>query len=566
MPYDRANTSMSEFPMCPDCAAEYADPADRRFHAETVCCNNCGPRLEDFEARAADLERGEIVMVKGIGGYHLACSVYGNVGRLREIKGRDAKPFAVMFKNVAQVKLFCELSDEAESLLLSTARPIVLLEALNNNFKPEVLMGDNRCGAFLPYTALHELLLERVSPLVLTSANVSSAPILTDDRAATEFARRHGIKALTHDRKILRPVEDSVAVVSAAAPYQVIRRGRGYAPLPIKLRKSVPPTLAMGGDLKASFALAKGTDTYLSQCFGDLENADVFENYTREIDEFQRLLAIKPEVVICDSHPGYISSSHAHSMNLSTVRVQHHHAHIASVMAEHDLKAAFGVAFDGTGYGDDGAVWGGEFLLCEGAKFERAAHLPYAALVGGDEAARDARKTAACYLKSDPILNAAVGAGLGVQTSSMGRLFDAVSAILGVCGFNGYEGQCAIALQNSAERALKRGETPVFMEFSEKLEFGNILEQARECLPERVDSFALGFHIAVAGMVVRTAKLFGGGLPVALSGGTFQNALLLRLCAEGLTREGFAVYINRDAPPNDGGLALGQAHIFSLMG
>ncbi len=609
LPYDRQNTTMAEFPQCPACAAEYRDPGDRRFHAETICCPDCGPELlflggtgeHRGDAALAEgvrlLEDGEILLVKGIGGYHLACRPDhpGAVATLRALKGRDDKPFAVMFADPEQAARYCRLDEAARRLLLSPARPIVPLPLLPSGpaFTAETLAGDRRCGCFLPYSPLHLMLVEEVSPLIMTSANPSASPIIFADDQALAFLERHRERlagVLYHRRAIVRPVEDSVATATAEGETQVLRNSRGYAPASIALAGASPPLLAMGGDLKASFCLASGKRLHVSQYFGDLEDADAFENYRQGILDLKRLLAIEPRLILRDSHPGYHSSALAEEFGLPILEVQHHHAHLASVMAEHGLDGpVLGAAFDGSGYGDDGAVWGGEFLLCEGEGYRRAARLEYVPLVGGDHAARDAGQGAACFLLAAGLpvpaglgpepdtLRAALNAGFGaVPSSSMGRLFDAVAAILGICRYNRYEGQCAVALQQRAEAAEDRSAAAPPLGFSLAEADGviiigcsEILRAALACPPDLVDAFALGFHRAVADMVVAVFTRLGNREKIrqtALSGGVFQNALLLRLCRSGLLGEGFVVNINRTVPPNDGGICLGQALIGARRG
>lgn len=603
LPYDRANTTMAAFDLCPECGAEYGDPRDRRFHAETICCNRCGPALlyrgadgtregaAALDACAERLRGGGVALIKGVGGYHLACSpdAAGAVAAVRRIKGRDAKPFAVMFRDIGQVEEYCRADAEERALLLSSARPIVPLPARRERpFARETLMGDRRCGCFLPYSPLHVLLLERIGPLIMTSANASGSPILYDDAEAMDFFDRHRpeVTAMVHHRRaIARPVEDSVAAVVCGRP-QVIRRSRGYAPAPLTLPFASPDLLAFGGDLKSAVCAVRGDRAYVSQHLGDLADAAAFRAFERTAEEFQALFGCRPRLAVCDRHPGYLSTAAAEASGLPVLRVQHHHAHIASVMAEHGTPGpVIGVAFDGTGYGDDGAVWGGEFLRCVGASCRRLGHLEYFPLVGGDEAVRNASQTAACLLlhaglpvperlfPSADVVRAAADAGFGVSCSSMGRLFDAMAAILGLCSYNAYEGMCATALQQCAERAEERGIAPAGPAFSLAERDGMIVVGYRDILiaaggcpdsDDAVGALALGFHHAAADLVARVvARLRGGDATddVALSGGVFQNALLQRLCRRRLESAGMRVLVNRQVPANDGGIALGQAYV-----
>jgi hydrogenase maturation protein HypF len=608
VPYDRKNTSMRDFPLCEACAEEYAAPGDRRFHAETICCNDCGPMLfyqsavgdyagdAAFEACVKALADGDLVLIKGIGGYHLACSPYARkaVKKLRALKARDGKPFAVMFPDVEQVREVCTVSAEEEALLKSAARPIVLLRLAGAPpFSSDVLAGNTRCGCFLPYTALYKQLLERVPALILTSANPGGAPILFKNRDAKDFYQANvsavaGV--LSNNRRIVRPAEDSVAAVSLGAP-RVLRLGRGYAPQSIESTGRNPQTelLAVGGDLKATFGLFREGKYFSSAYFGDLEDAGVFDRFCHGVRDMEDLMAIAPQAIVCDAHPRYFSSYFAaelaHERGLPLMEVQHHHAHAASVMAEHGLNGpVIGVSFDGTGYGEDGAIWGGEFLVCDAGGYQRAGHLAYSRQVGGDSTAQDAAKSAICFLASAGIqppeglsedrdlLLAALRSGIGYQTSSMGRLFDALSAILNICRGNGYEGECAIKLQEAAESYAKKNGAaaacPAFdIEETEeeiRIGYGSILKAAVYCKEKNRAAFAYGFHEAVADMTVdvcRRIRLRAGIRRVALSGGVFQNELLLALTSARLKDAGFEAYTNRRVPVNDGGIALGQAYV-----
>lgn len=602
LPYDRRATAMSVFPLCPECAAEYRDPGDRRFHAETICCNACGPKIR-YHSRDADalgeealglavaaLASGGVVLVKGLGGYHLACSPFSGsaVGALRAIKGREAKPFAVMFRDARRVMEYCRVNAAERKLLEAPANPIVLLNTEENAacFAPDVLMGNALCGCFIPYTPLHALLVDATGPLVMTSANASEAPIIHDDAEACEFHSLHAgtlSGVLTHDRRIVRPVEDSVAAIGRGGTPQLLRRSRGFAPAALPVPGS-PAFLAMGGDLKASFCLARGGNAHLSQYYGDLLDFAVADRYREGIRDLSTLLGIHPEKVVCDSHPGYVSSMMAHEFGLPVTTVQHHHAHIASVMAEHRLRGpVLGVAMDGTGYGDDGAVWGGEFFVCEGGDCRRVGHLAYTTLVGGDQAARDAGQTAACHLlraglpvpealHPDPgLLAAAMGAGVGcAPSSSMGRLFDALAAILGLRRENRYEGECAVVLQQCAEAARAAGREPIPLVFALEETDGVIIADPLPVVRVAFErgrwdpgGFALGFHVAIAEMTAAVLSSLRRRFAIgaaAFSGGVFQNRLLLELCCDAAERDGFTVYVNEAAPPNDGGIALGQAY------
>ncbi|MCL2478841.1 MAG: carbamoyltransferase HypF, partial [Treponema sp.] len=593
-PYDRPCTSMDIFPMCAECSAEYHSPGDRRFRAETVCCNNCGPALfykrgetiykgeEAFLEAARDLPEG--IAIKGIGGYHLACppSNAAAVRNLRLLKSRETKPFAVMFRDLDAAAGVCEFSPEEKTLLCSPARPIVLLRmkaAAEGAFAAEVLNNaGGRCGCFLPYTPLQELLLQFFPCLVMTSANKSSSPIIKDDSEIFRLTDR----VLWHNREIIRSLEDSVAQVSMGRP-SLIRRARGYTPLPVFIKNSGPELLASGGDLKAAFGLLKQNVFTLSQYFGDLENAEVFGQYEKSISDFERLFAVQIRAVACDAHPRYLSSRLAKQisagLDLPLVKIYHHHAHAASVMAEHSLSRVLGVVFDGSGYGEDGNIWGGEFLLCEEGNCRRVGHLENIEILGQDEAARDAAKTASCYLNSigiapeSTLLKAALENHVNTfLTSSMGRLFDAVAAILGICRVNSYEGECAVLLQYKAEEEACAGIKPIEMHFSFEVKNGITVFGCHDILQKSLEGragTAFGFHLAICDMIeqmclqMRDAEQIND---IAFSGGVFQNAFLSGMAKNRLAALGFSVFTNEAVPVNDGGLALGQAFVAGRSG
>ncbi len=606
LPYDRENTSMRDFPMCSCCAEEYR--AGRRRHAQTISCRECGPQLlfygrggpceqeEALRRGVALLKSGAVVAVKGVGGYQYVC-LPGDaraVDRLRRLKGREKKPFAVMFSSPSDVRKVCRMSPEEEALISSAARPIVLLEKTGEAFCAGVC-GDSRfLGAFLPSAGLHRLLTDACGPLVVTSGNATTEPIIHEDGRMAQVSSPLLGGVLYHTRAIRTPLDDSVARVFRGTP-QVLRRSRGYVPLPVVLGVSAPrPALAAGGDLKSCFCLLSGDRAYLSQYFGDLENYRVQRNYRAGLERMERIFGIRPQAVACDLHPGYFSSALAKKIASGLpggqpVPVQHHFAHAASVMAEHGLESCIGVVFDGTGYGTDGTVWGGEFLLCRGAGFKRAGCLSRVMLCGGDAAARDASLTADCYRfaagekaggKNFPLVSAALSHRVNTfETSSMGRLFDAAAAILGIRVYNGYEGECPIALENAAVSALKAGTEPYpfrFRLFAD--ESGRICADqtdfARQLLRaagERVQTgaAALGFHRAVGRMVLEVCRRIrekSGEDRVALSGGVFANRLLLGDCCDRLSADGFRVYYNSAVPSNDGGISLGQAWVLAHAG
>ncbi|WSQ14085.1 carbamoyltransferase HypF [Streptomyces sp. NBC_01231] len=628
VPYDRAHTTMAGFAMCPDCAREYADPSDRRFHAQPVACPACGPRLrllvaqrpglrsvegEDpvTEARTL-LTRGAILAVKGLGGYHLACDATNQaaVALLRRRKARGDKPFALMARAADDVRHLARLSPEERSLLEGRARPIVLLRRRPH---PSYATGDPRpaeavapgspdLGVMLPYTPVHHLLLGlRGDPdgprlLVMTSGNVSGEPIVTDDTEALERLAHLADAWLTHDRPIHVPCDDSVVRVCDGEPL-VIRRSRGYAPLPVSLPQPVRPALAVGGDLKNAFCLGAGRRAWLSAHIGDMDDVGTQRAFERAVAQLESITGVRPETLVSDRHPGYRSVRWAdrNAAHRPVVRVQHHHAHVAAAMAEHGLdgtRAVIGVAFDGTGHGDDGAVWGGEFLLADYDRFTRFGHLAYVPLPGGDAAVRrpyrmalahlraagigwsdDLACTAACPPDELRLLERQLERGLNcVPTSSMGRLFDAVSSLAGVCHRAGYEAQAAVELEGAALHAPAEDTTAYAFALHASQEDGGgaVRADPAPVLAAIVDDLRAGvepaliaarFHRSVTGLVHRIcarARERHGLETVALAGGVFANTLLSSACASTLREDGFTVLRHHLVPPNDGGLALGQ--------
>ncbi|WP_329486175.1 carbamoyltransferase HypF [Kitasatospora sp. NBC_01246] len=610
LPYDRANTTMAGFPLCPDCEREYTDPADRRFHAQPLCCHACGPRLAlvvpglpslDGEAALTEARRlladGAILAVKGIGGYHLACDALNerSVARLRRRKRRGAKPFALMARDLAEIARLLRPDPVEEELLTGAVRPIVLLR--RRGPLPAALEAvaprSPDLGVMLPYTPLHQLLIAPPGPglLVMTSANLSGEPVVTEDRDA--FARLAPLVDawLTHDRPIHVPCEDSVVRVVDGEQLP-IRRSRGHAPLPLPLPAPVRPVLAVGGDLKNTFALAQDGYAWLSGHIGDMDDLATLEAFDRAVAHLGAVTGVRPELLAVDRHPGYRSVRHARSTagGREVRTVQHHHAHVASVMAEHGLdggRPVLGVAFDGTGFGDDGAVWGGEVLLADYDGYRRLAHLAYVPLPGGDAAVARPYRTALAQLfaaglpwapELPPVLACPENERLVLKrqlerslncapTSSMGRLFDAVSALAGICQRVEYEAQAAIELEGAA---LAHGPAEGAYAFGLRPVDGTLVADPAPVLAAVVADLAAGapagliaarFHDAVAGLVRRVcavAREEHGTGTVALTGGVFANALLSSACAEGLRADGFTVLRHRRVPPNDGGLALGQ--------
>ncbi len=592
LPYDREHTAMAPFSLCPACNGEYHHPADRRSHGQTVACKSCGPGLafygagcrkdpltdEDALSAALDaLRRGEIVAVKNNGGFHLACLAddAAAIARLRGLKGREEKPFALLFADLAAVEAVADLTPAEAELLTSPARPIVLLRPKDGAHYAAARGESLQLGAMLPSTPLQVLLAETGVP-VMTSANPSGEPIYTEDAPLMDWLGSEAA-ILTHDRAILTPQDDSLLFVEQEKPC-FLRRARGYAPLPIPVTaEAAVPTLAMGGDLKAVFALQRGRYVYLSQHIGDLADLPTRRVYDDLQSHLCRLLDITPARLAADAHPGYFSRQAAEASGLPLLTVQHHHAHVASVMAEHGLTRALGLALDGTGYGTDGTVWGGELLYCRDAHMERAAHLMPLPMPGGDEGVIDTLRLARFHLAAatepegdaEQLIAAAIRAGLSVPTSSMGRLFDAASAILGICYENTYEGRAAILLENAA--TLWKGEParltlPVEGAiWRSDLLLCALRAQKRAGVP--TGALALGFHHAIADALCASALAASKEYhctDIALSGGCMANRLLVSLLRRELEGAGLSVYRNEKVPVGDGGIALGQAYLAAL--
>ena len=555
LPYDRENTTMSEFDMCEECSDEYTNPSDRRCHAQTIACNDCGPATNiDIVEAVKILKSGDVLAIKDIGGYHLACRTDKSdaVARLREIKGREKKPFAVMFYSLSEIKDYCKVSKKEEALLTSPARPIVLLKK-KKNFEKNICGESEYIGAFLPCNPIQLMILSEVSPLVMTSANISGEPIITDDEEIKKFR----VKILSHNREIMAELDDSVLKVCAGRT-QFIRRARGYTPLAVNIGvKAKKDTLLLGGDLKSEFGFHRDNYVFLSQQLGDLDDAKVYDAYQRNIKRFSRLHSFKSDITVSDMHPAYRSAN----MLDADIKVQHHKAHCASVIAEHRLKGdVLCFAFDATGYGDDGAIWGSEVFTFDGRSFERIKHLDYVKLLSSDEVAKNADIALSCYLRDNDIINKAIDSNISsVLSSSMGRLFDAMSALLDIKHTNTFEGECAQALERCAKKADKA------YTFKLTLSPVDILNQAKKAMEcgEEKSSIALGFHMLICDIIcntvceVKTAQ-------IVLSGGTFLNEIITETVITKLEADGFRVYINEKVPCGDAGLALGQAFIAAL--
>jgi hydrogenase maturation protein HypF len=640
IPYDRPLTTMSGFKMCPECEAEYTDPANRRFHAQPIACPKCGPKLwlEEFPARKSGhsvlinvgedglqrarklLADGKIVAIKGLGGFHLACDASNPdaVAELRRRKLRVDKPFALMMPDLETVKRHCEVSPAEAKLLQSPARPIVLLRRRPESYiAHDVAPGQTTLGVMLPYTPLHHLLFNQPQPadssflfplssLVLTSGNLSDEPICTDNIDARTRLAPLADAFLMHDRDIHVRTDDSVMRVisdplSVSSPEKLItdhwslitvplRRSRGYSPFPVQLPWDFPPILATGAELKNTFCITNGNYAFLSHHIGDLENYETLQSFEQGVAHFEKLFRVTPEAIAYDLHPNYLATRYAleraERENRKSVGVQHHHAHIAALMAEHGLDGShpvIGVAFDGTGYGSDGAIWGGEFLVADYSGFERAAHLEYFPIPGGDAATRRPSRTALgllhalgidwddalpthadlCYEDRTAIraqLEHNINAPL---TSSMGRLFDAAAALAGVRQQVNYEAQAAIEFEVFADPDEGRAYPfEVGEQVNPKVAIDALIADSLSGVP--LPKISARFHNGLAQMVMEMCIHLSEKYDlseVALSGGVWQNMTLLTKTLKLLEKSGFTVYIHHQVPANDGGLALGQAAI-----
>ncbi len=619
LPYDRATTTMARFPLCADCAAEYDDPADRRFHAQPVACPRCGPRLDWYQpghpelvgesalaAARRMLTDGGIVAVKGLGGYHLACDATnaGAVGTLRKRKDRGDKPFAVMAADLATASRHVLADDDERALLAGHRRPIVLLRRRTGErtLSDAVAPGNPDLGVMLPYTPLHLLLFglpgDAPGPdvLVMTSGNLSGEPIVTDDAAARTRLAGLADGWLGHDRPIHVPCDDSVARVVAGHELPV-RRSRGYAPMPVALPVPVRPALATGGDLKNTFCIGEGRYGWLSAHVGDMDDLATQDAFELAVQHLELLTGVRPELLVTDRHPGYRSARWAdrNAAGRDVVRVQHHHAHVAAAMAEHGhdgTSPVIGIAFDGTGYGDDGAVWGGEVLLADYDGYRREAHLAYVPLPGGDagvwnpcrmalshlrsagiEWTADLPCVAACSLDELSTLEVQLEREIAcTPTSSMGRLFDAVAALAGVCQRAGYEAQAAIELEGLSLDHVEDCGAPYELPVEDRvIDPGPMFAAAVRDVQAGAPAGVVGarFHLAVVEAVVAVASQVRdrtGVDEVALSGGVFLNRLLSARCTHRLTGSGFTVLRHRKVPCSDAGLALGQLIIAARTG
>jgi len=632
MPYDRPKTTMRYFQMCHQCQEEYDNPLDRRFHAQPNACPKCGPKVELVDAQGKPvaspdpiatasqlLRRGNIIAIKGLGGFLLACDATNKavVKTLRERKRRPFKPFAIMVTNIAEVKRHCYVSPEEEKLLTSSQSPIVLLKWKDGSpVSREIAPNLAYLGIMLPYTPLHHILLRDTQlPLVMTSGNLSEEPIAKDNDEALRRLKGIADYFLIHNRDIYSRYDDSVAMVERGTN-QLVRRARNCAPYPITLPFKTKQVLGCGAEMKNTFCLTRDNYAFLSQHIGDMENVETLEHFGNTISLYKSLFRIEPEIVAHDLHPDYLSTKYAQELSesgMKVIPVQHHHAHIASCMADNGLQSAvIGVAFDGTGMGADRHIWGGEFLVADYKSFNRVGHLEYLPLPGGDAAIKKPYRTAIGYILSllgedalrrlafveqvseaeAEVVKRQIERGLNSPlTSSMGRLFDAVSALIGIRDKIDYEGQAAVELEMVAypchceerDSSLTPGTSSAISADNESYPY-NITEdkgmrtiKLRELLQAIVEDLKQGsskarisirFHNTIAQMTSQVCRLIAsetGIYQVALSGGVFQNRLLLNKTASLLEKSGFQVFIHRQVPCNDGGISLGQAVIAGFV-
>lgn len=631
IPYDRPNTTMGEFPMCDHCRAEYIDPLDRRFHAQPIACPDCGPfvelrethsqfptahpRVSSIEIRTSAilkarrlLREGYIVAIKGLGGFHLACDASNpyTVAELRDRKGRVDKPFAVMAANLTAVVSVCELGWEEQRLLSGREKPIVLLakkkQAPLQTYKVSELVAPNldRLGVMLPYTPLHHLLLNQTDPilarepvppiLVMTSSNFSEEPIATDNKDALRRLSSLADAFLLHNRDIHVRSDDSVVKVDQTNT-TYFRRSRGYAPYPIKLPFEVKPTLAVGSELKNTFCLARDRYAFLSHHIGDMAKVETHQSFVDGIQHLSHIFRVEPEIVAHDLHPDYFTTQYAHHAEGQHIAIQHHHAHIVSCMVDNELddRRVIGLAFDGTGYGTDGMLWGGEVLLASFADFERFAHLEYLPLLGTDSMSSAPWRVAAGYAHTFGIdvdglpflqnidkqalraLRQQMDNGLHMPlTSSLGRFFDAVASLIGVRNDLTYEAQAAIEMEVLSKPYMAEARPYPYVvddtEAGKRIRVREILQSIVEDVRAHrsIGRIGANFHKTIVDMAInlcRQAREKTGLREVALSGGVWQNQILRDLVRNGLQQDGFVVYFHKQVPTNDGGLSLGQAAI-----
>lgn len=610
IPYDRGKTTMRVFEMCPQCQSEYENIEDRRYHAQPNACAECGPQvflyqnkrklesIDSIKEAIKLLKDGKIGAIKGLGGFHLACDATNNevVTKLRLLKNREAKPFAIMSFNLEKIKQYCKLGKKEEKWLINRARPIVLLKKKEDSLISSLVAPrNNYLGVMLPYTPLHYLLLkDNFTALIMTSGNIADQPIIGDNQEALEKLDGIADFFLLYNRDIFNRCDDSVVkIVNEGNVF--FRRSRGYVPYPIILDFKLKEVLALGGELKNTISFSKENYVFPSQYLGDLKSVETLGFLKESIKNLEKIFRVNPEIIACDLHPDYLSTQFAEEIGakkgLKVVKVQHHHAHIVSCMAENNIKEkVMGVAYDGTGYGDDGKIWGGEFLLCDLKKYFRVGHLKYYPLPGGDKAIAEPWRMAYSYLYSiygpkaktldidfnhrmdydklsiiEKMIDKNINSPL---TSSCGRLFDAASSLIGIRDEINYEGQAAMELESLCASGIKeRYKFCIYKEGKEfiidpKEIFVDIIEDLKKGIDKKI--MAAKFHNTVAEFTLNLCGKIrenNGINKIALSGGVFQNKYLTEKVVSLLEDKGFIVYIQRKVPPNDGGISLGQAVI-----
>jgi hydrogenase maturation protein HypF len=611
LPYDRPNTTMKDFSLCPECAKEYADPSDRRFHAQPIACQKCGPHIELWDRSgsvvcrdddailetARAVRSGRIVAMKGLGGFQLLADATSEaaVGKLRKRKIREEKPFAVMAKGIGMVRELCEVSDQEARMLLSPASPIVLLKKQTGitSVAQDVAPRNPYLGIMLPYTPLHHLLMHELDmPIVATSGNISDEPMCIDEREAVKKLGTIADLFLVHNRPIRRYVDDSIVRIVDGRE-MVVRRARGYAPLPLRTKASVPePLLAVGGHLKNTIAVQKNNMIFVSQHIGDLETLPALNCFHETIDDIAALYHVQPGVIVHDAHPDYASTHAAFRMPGKHIALQHHYAHIASCMAEHELnEPLLGIAWDGTGYGLDGTIWGGEFIMYDGFTFSRIGTFSPFPLPGGDAAVKESIRSAIGMLYAaggrsavEQIVSGKMMPANEVSlilqmlekninspmTSSVGRIFDGIGALLGIRHHSQFEGQTAMEVEFAAGISDDCNEYPFSLDATDSgiftVQWNEII---RSVLDDRqagisVNDIARRFHTTLASVILNAAQKVGMK-KVLLSGGCFQNMILLESTIALLRRYHFSPYWHQRIPTNDGGISVGQAYMYHML-
>jgi hydrogenase maturation protein HypF len=606
LPYDRPMTSMKSFWKCENCNSEYEDILDRRYHAQPIACNNCGPvyQFKDSVKTLKDINLiirevsiqlafGKTVAIKGLGGYHLMCDAHNNtaVTELRYKKQRDSKPFAVMFRDISEVKKYCIVDEEEEKEIKSWRRPIVVLKK-KKRLSASVSNGLNSIGAMLPYMPMHYLLFRflKTGALVLTSGNISDEPLIIDDLLAEKQLVTVADSFLSYNRQIINRTDDSVVRIIGKKT-SLIRRSRGYVPRPVDLKFNVEGIIALGAEQKNSFCIGKGNQAIMSQHIGDLKNPATYNFFTETIERFSNIYRFKPELVACDLHPQYLSTHHAqrfeNEYKIPLLRIQHHHAHIASCMAEYGLNEdVIGICLDGTGYGPDENIWGSEFMIADLNGFSRFTHFDYIPMPGGEKATIEPWRMAYSYIfkyfgenfdyKSVPLFNSINTHKLSLikemivkkmnspLSSGAGRIFDAVSAILGLCPVETFDSEAPMRLESAIDC-----DTNEFYPFllTKTVIFADTLKAILADLPlQKISVISAKFHNTVAQVILEVSKQIRENTSlkkVVLSGGVFQNKYLLEKSLFLLNSNGFRVFTNHLVPPNDGGISLGQILIAS---